>query len=184
MACSTAIRDAENKASVIVDFLHSHDLHKAHGRHLHRNELKAKGLAIVDLEGDPALQDAVLSVHHACMLTVGNFNVAKLIENHNGIAHAKVIGTAFQVPLQAPVLFRLRRLRLHRRLLKRPRALWHLCSQKKRVASGRRNPSSPASDRIERRAPALRPFVAPMLGTGLADLIAQRPYRAVVTVHQ
>ena len=36
------------------------------------------------------------------MLTVGNFNVAKLIENHNGIAHAKVIGTAFQVPLQAP----------------------------------------------------------------------------------
>lgn len=94
--------DAENKASVIVDFLHSHDLHKAHGRHLHRNELKAKGLAIVDLEDDPALQDAVLSVHHACMLTVGNFNVAKLIENHNGIAHAKVIGTAFQVPLQAP----------------------------------------------------------------------------------
>ena len=36
------------------------------------------------------------------MLTVGNFNVAKLIENQNGITHAKVIGTAFQIPIHAP----------------------------------------------------------------------------------
>ena len=70
--------EAESKANAIVDFLLSHDLHKAHGRHLHRSELKAKGLEIANLEDDPALQDAVFSVHHACMLTVGNFNVAKL----------------------------------------------------------------------------------------------------------
>lgn len=86
-------------ADQAVDFLLSHDLHKAHGRHLHRTELQAQGLKIVSLEADSALQDAVLSVHHACMLTVGNFGVAKLIENQNGITHAKIVGTV-QIPIQ------------------------------------------------------------------------------------
>jgi hypothetical protein len=99
--------DAEAKAEAIIDFLLSHDVHKAHGRHLHRSELRAKGLAIVNLEDDPALQDAVLSVHHACMLTVGNFNVSKLIENHNGIAHIKAVGVQLQqvqMPIQIPAV--------------------------------------------------------------------------------
>jgi Serine dehydrogenase proteinase len=91
--------DAENKADEIVGFLLSHDLHKAHGRHLHRQELRAHGLEIVDLEDDDQLQDAILSVHHACMLTVGNYNVNKLIENHNGITHAKVVGMQLQMPI-------------------------------------------------------------------------------------
>ncbi len=97
---------ADDKASAIVDFLSSHNVHRAHGRHLHRNELRAKGLNIADLEADPALQDAVLSVHHACMLTVGNYNANKLVENHNGIAHMKVVGIAVQmpnIPIQVPV---------------------------------------------------------------------------------
>ncbi|MCK1503146.1 hypothetical protein [Bradyrhizobium sp. 188] len=91
--------DAEEKASQLVDFLLSHDLHHAHGRHLHRGELSQRGLNIRNLENDAALQDAVLSVHHACMLTVGNSPAAKLIENHKGIAHVKVIGQ-IQVPIQ------------------------------------------------------------------------------------
>jgi hypothetical protein len=91
--------DAKHKAHAIVDFLSSHNVHRAHGRHLHRNELRAQGLNIVDLEADPALQDAVLSVHHACMLTVGNYNANKLVENHTGITHMKLVGTvAIQVP--------------------------------------------------------------------------------------
>jgi hypothetical protein len=62
-------QDGETKAKAVVVFLLSHDLHKAHGRHLHRNELRAHGLKITDLEDDDRLQDAVLSVHHACMLS-------------------------------------------------------------------------------------------------------------------
>jgi hypothetical protein len=93
--------DAEAKANAIVEFLISRDLHKAHGRHLHRNELRAHGLDIVDLESDPALQDAVLSVHHACMLTVGNYNAVKLIENHAGIAHVKAL-QQIQIPVRVP----------------------------------------------------------------------------------
>jgi Serine dehydrogenase proteinase len=97
--------DAGKNADEIVGFLLSHDLHKAHGRHLHRQELRAQGLEIVDLEDDDRLQDAVLSVHHACMITVGNHNVNKLIENHNGITHAKVVGMGMQMqmPLQIPI---------------------------------------------------------------------------------
>jgi hypothetical protein len=36
--------DAANKVDQLVQFLLSHDLHKAHGRHLHRNELRAQGM--------------------------------------------------------------------------------------------------------------------------------------------
>jgi hypothetical protein len=94
--------DSEAKADAVVNFLISHDLHKAHGRHLHRQELRNNGLTIIDLEDDDELQDAVLSVHHACMLTVGNHNTNKLIENQNGITHAKVLQT-IQVPVQLPI---------------------------------------------------------------------------------
>jgi hypothetical protein len=95
--------DAERKANDLVDFLISHDLHRAHGRHLHRGELSQRGLNILDLESDPGLQDAVLSVHHACMLTVGNSPAAKLIENHNGVAHLKLVGQ-IQVPMDVPAM--------------------------------------------------------------------------------
>jgi hypothetical protein len=93
-------QDATAKADAVVNYLISHDVHKAHGRHLHRTELKNQGLVIVDLENDAALQNAVLSVHHACMLTVGNQNVGKLIENHLGITYAKIVQ---QIVQRAPV---------------------------------------------------------------------------------
>lgn len=103
--------DATNKSNTLVEFLLSHDLHKAHGRHLHRNELRQQGLKIIDLEDDDKLQDAVLSVHHACMLTMSNHNVVKLIENHQGIAHLKSVMQVampiqipqIQVPVQVPI---------------------------------------------------------------------------------
>jgi hypothetical protein len=40
----------------------------------------------VKLEDDPKLQDAVLSIHHACIHTLTATNAYKIIENHNGIA--------------------------------------------------------------------------------------------------
>jgi hypothetical protein len=94
--------DPAVKADAVVDFLLSHDVHKAHGRHVHRNELRAHGLNIVNLEDNHKEQDAILSVHHACMLTMGNYNVLKLIENHKGIAHVKSVGLQIQMPVQLP----------------------------------------------------------------------------------
>lgn len=95
--------DAEQKADRIVEFMLSQDLHHAHGRHIHRSELQAQGLNIESLEENADLQDAVLSVHHAAMLTVGNQNVNKLIENHNGITHAKIVGSA-SFAIQNPII--------------------------------------------------------------------------------
>jgi hypothetical protein len=76
--------NADKKANDIIDFLISHDVHHAHGRHVHRKELQDKGLKILELEKDPKLQEAVLSVHHSMMHTLMNSNAVKIIENHSG----------------------------------------------------------------------------------------------------
>jgi hypothetical protein len=43
------------------------------------------------------------TVHHACMLTVGNHGTNKLIENQNGVTHAKVLQMGVQMPIQMPI---------------------------------------------------------------------------------
>lgn len=99
--------DPEAKATEIVEFLLSQNVHRAHGRHVHRKELQDKGLKIIELESDPALQDAVLSVHHAFVHALMNTNAVKIIENHGGIAIIKTITVRLaavqQQQPQAPV---------------------------------------------------------------------------------
>lgn len=80
------VPNAVQTAEKIVSFLTSHDLHKAHGRHLHRKELRDAGLIIEDLETDQNMQDAILSVHHAFMNTMIDAPIVKIVENHKGIA--------------------------------------------------------------------------------------------------
>ncbi len=87
--------DANDKAKKIVEFLLSHDLHRAHGRHLHRRELQDKGLNILELEANQDLQDAVLSVHHAYTHTLMNSNAVKIIESHNGEALVRNVNMQF-----------------------------------------------------------------------------------------
>ena len=45
------------------------------------------GLIVEMLEDDQRLQEAVLSVHHMCILTLSGTRAGKIVENHNGIAH-------------------------------------------------------------------------------------------------
>lgn len=82
--------DKDEKVKSIVSHLLSHDTHKAHARHLHRDTCAEIGLNIRHLEDDNALQDLVLSIHHAIIITFMNTDVVKLIENHNGIAMLKL----------------------------------------------------------------------------------------------
>jgi len=65
--------------------------HKEHSRHIHPEDCKKIGLRIRMLEDDNELQDAVLSVHHAFMITLANTPAAKIIENHHGGAFIKNI---------------------------------------------------------------------------------------------
>jgi len=72
------------KISKIIKELGDHALTKSHARHLSMNKCQEIGLKVVPLEGEPTLQDAVLSVHHACMLTFNATPAVKIIENHCG----------------------------------------------------------------------------------------------------
>lgn len=73
--------DPEKKAQEIVSKLGSHSETKMHARHIHKEYAKKLGLKIIDLENDQKLQDAVLSLHHACILTFEQTQAAKIIEN-------------------------------------------------------------------------------------------------------
>ena len=67
----------------IVSHLNEHDSSKTHGRHFDINFCKDIGLKIEELENDELLQDKVLSLHHAYMITCDATPAVKLIENQN-----------------------------------------------------------------------------------------------------
>lgn len=83
--------EAADKAAKIIGTLGSHSETKTHARHIHKNEAKKLGLNIIDLEKDPQLQDAVLSLHHACVLTFEQTPAVKIIENDMGKAHIRML---------------------------------------------------------------------------------------------
>ena len=85
-------QNPEDIAKGVVATLSSHTETKSHSRHLSNNRCKEIGLKIVDLEFDNELQDLVLSVHHACMLTLENQNIIKIIENQNAKTFITRIG--------------------------------------------------------------------------------------------
>ena len=77
--------EAQAAAAWFADF----KTFKSHGRPVHRDEARAQGIRVLNLESDHAFQDAVLSVHHALQLTLGGTAVVKVIENHHGRAYIK-----------------------------------------------------------------------------------------------
>jgi ATP-dependent protease ClpP protease subunit len=75
----------------ILEGLGNHALTLSHERHLSAETCRQMGLKISKLEEDQELQDAVLSVHHACMLTFMATPAVKIIENHKGTAFIKLV---------------------------------------------------------------------------------------------
>ena len=74
------------RSQKIVENLGNHALSKTHDRHLSYGYCKEIGLEVRRIEGYEGLQDAVLSVHYACILTLGATQAYKIIENHEGKA--------------------------------------------------------------------------------------------------
>ncbi|MBL4602299.1 MAG: hypothetical protein JKY84_06125 [Emcibacteraceae bacterium] len=93
--------EGARKSRSVAHFLLS-DGHHAHDRHIERSILREEGLKIIDLEDDPELQDRVLSVHHAFMITFGSTSATKIVENQNGIALVRGQNIAPPVPTGAP----------------------------------------------------------------------------------
>ena len=78
--------DAEAKGSYIARMLVDYEFFKSHDRHIRPEDCQDIGLKIRLLEEDSDLQDAVLSVHHACIHTLSGSRAYKIIENHTGKA--------------------------------------------------------------------------------------------------
>ncbi|MCY4091682.1 MAG: hypothetical protein OXF62_12745 [Caldilineaceae bacterium] len=87
-----------NMIKNIVANLTDHALSKSHDRHLSLESCKEIGIKVCRLEDDQPLQDAVLSVHHACIHTLGATPAFKIIENQEGRAFIQI---ARQVAVQA-----------------------------------------------------------------------------------
>ena len=85
--------EKETRADKVVKELGDHALTKSHNRHFSMKHAQEIGLNVTALEQDSELQDLVLSVHHACMLTLDRTSAIKIIENHRGVALIKSVDT-------------------------------------------------------------------------------------------
>lgn len=96
--------DAATKASDAAQWFRNAAEFLSHGRPVRRDEAREHDITVVDLEDDDELQDLVLSVHHASMLTLSGTGTSKLIENHRGRAWLQMSQTiALQGPLIGPM---------------------------------------------------------------------------------
>jgi hypothetical protein len=89
---------AEGAAAFFADYAE----HQSHALGIDRQQARDVGIVIDDLEHDEQLQDALLSVHHAAVHTLGG-PCAKLVENHlgRGVFHVQAQATV-QLPVQLP----------------------------------------------------------------------------------
>jgi hypothetical protein len=75
---------AEVAVKAIVTHLSTHNQTLSHDRHLSMDKAISLKLTILKLEDDQKLQDAVLAVHHANMITLAQTGCYKFVENQLG----------------------------------------------------------------------------------------------------
>lgn len=85
--------NAKEKADQIVNELGDHALTLSHARHISLKRAKDLGVVVDAIEDNDELQDAILSVHHACIQTLTATHATKIIENHEGTAFIPIIQT-------------------------------------------------------------------------------------------
>jgi enoyl-CoA hydratase/carnithine racemase len=94
--------DADTKADRVLQELGDHALTLSHSRHISMQRARDLGLKVAALEDDDKLQEAALTVHHACIQTLAGTNAIKLFENHNGVAFVQQVQLVAQpMPVQA-----------------------------------------------------------------------------------
>lgn len=77
---------AKKKASEVVQALGDPQFTYSHSRHIDFEAAKKIGLRVTAMESNDDLQNAFLTVHHACMLTLSGTSAVKLVENQEGDA--------------------------------------------------------------------------------------------------
>lgn len=71
----------------IITLLTDPKITKSHQRHIPMPVCKESGLKIFEMEGNQEIQDTILSIHHASVLTVMNTSAIKIIDNHKGSSY-------------------------------------------------------------------------------------------------
>ncbi len=79
--------DKEQKSERIAKWLGTASNHLTHGRPIPYSIAEQQGLKIIKLESDQELQERVLSVFHASMVTMNVTNCVKIIENQKGVGN-------------------------------------------------------------------------------------------------
>jgi hypothetical protein len=93
--------EEQQKAHDIAEWLGNFEEHRTHGRPIGFDLAFEKGLKVIRLEDDQRLQEWVLSVFHATMVTFQTTSCLKVIENHQGKGHYLVAGVVTQAIGQA-----------------------------------------------------------------------------------
>ena len=83
-------KDQKDKIASILKVLTDHSFTLSHTRHLNI-DICEQLLKIERMEDNQDFQDAILSVHHACMHTIAQTGTIKLIENQDGKAYIKLM---------------------------------------------------------------------------------------------
>ena len=76
--------DANKRAARVADAVADFNKFGSHGRPINLEQAENMGLNVRRLEDDDDLQDLVLSVFHAAVLTFSGTSAMKIIENHRG----------------------------------------------------------------------------------------------------
>lgn len=92
--CMFATDDAatrKTKIDNIANMLGKQSTSKSHNRHISQDMAVSLGLKITKLEDDSALQDIVLTLHHALTITFAQTGAVKIMENHKGVAYVQQV---------------------------------------------------------------------------------------------
>ena len=81
------LKGKDKLATSAAEWFADFETHLSHSRGLNREQITQQGIVVDNLEQNQKLQDAVLSVHHAFMHSFAAIGVAKIIENHQGVAN-------------------------------------------------------------------------------------------------
>jgi hypothetical protein len=92
--------DRSAKAKVAAAWFSDFTTFRSHGRRVSRDDARAQGIKVLDLEADQDFQDAVLSTYHATRMTFNSTPAVKIVENHLGRAYIEQIS---QQVIQIPV---------------------------------------------------------------------------------
>jgi hypothetical protein len=93
-------KDAAGKAGRVADYFADYETHQSHSLGIDRDQAREVGVIVDDLEDDPRLQDAVLSVHHSTFHTFSGAAV-KIVENQFGRGFFKMRQQVL-APVQGP----------------------------------------------------------------------------------